>query len=186
MIAAAILYSTFSAAALLWMRGREPGEIWRRLGHSGGAGGWLAGVAAGGAIGLAVVAATAALGLGFGWARTLERRFAAVLGRLTAVEILALAVASALGEELLFRGALQPALGWAATGLLFGAVHVPVGRDLWPWPLFAAAMGFLFGAEEAWTGTLAAPMATHAVVNGLNLWRISSRAGLPGEPPSTG
>jgi len=80
-----------------------------------------------------------------------------------------LAVGSGLGEELLFRGALQPALGLVPAALLFGALHVAPGRRLWVWPLWAALAGLLFGALHAATGLLLAPVAAHATANYLNL-----------------
>ena len=177
---ALVLYAGFAAAALAWMHWREPGQIAIRLGV-GGAGTWTRVLAAGGGIGIGVVALSAALTGLFGWARELERQFAAVLGRLTALEILILAGSSGVGEELLFRGAVQPAIGWTAASLLFGAVHVPLNRSLWPWPAFAAGVGFLFGCEESWTGSLWTPVVSHAAVNGLNLWRICSRADANGK-----
>lgn len=45
----------------------------------------------------------------------------------TALEWLLLALAAGVGEELLFRGALQPVLGLGLTSLLFALIHVQYG-----------------------------------------------------------
>jgi membrane protease YdiL (CAAX protease family) len=42
-------------------------------------------------------------------------------------EWLILAIATGVGEEILFRGALQPVLGWLPTAVLFALVHVQYG-----------------------------------------------------------
>jgi len=81
-----------------------------------------------------------------------------------------------IGEEMLFRGGMQPALGLTATSLLFGACHVPVHRALALWPLFAAAVGLLLGWTLERTGTLAAPVAGHFAINAVNLWRLARAA----------
>ncbi|HKK51424.1 MAG TPA: CPBP family intramembrane glutamic endopeptidase, partial [Myxococcota bacterium] len=57
----------------------------------------------------------------------------------------------------------------------FGACHFLPRRELFVWSLFAAAMGFLLGWLFEWTGQLAAPIAAHAVVNGINLPRLARR-----------
>lgn len=108
----------------------------------------------------------------FAWARRMNRSFRNVIGALSGWEILVLALVSAVGEEALFRGALQPAVGLWASALIFGAVHVPLQRDLWMWPVMAALVGLaLGGAFERW-GSLAGPVAAHFTINLLNLWQI--------------
>lgn len=112
-----------------------------------------------------------------------------------------LASGSALGEEALFRGLLQPWLGWlvaarlfghpdaaSTTGivlgsLLFGALHAPVVRELRPWTLFAIALGFVFGILFDWSGSLLAPVVAHFTINFLNLRRIAALPD-PGPVPS--
>ena len=60
------------------------------------------------------------------------RAMAEALGPLSGPHAVLLALASGLGEELFFRGALQPRVGWAAASLLFGAVHFVPRRDMLP------------------------------------------------------
>ena len=100
---------------------------------------------------------------------------AATLGSLSVPNALLLALASGLGEELFFRGALQPRVGWLVSSLLFGAVHFVPRRDMLPWTGFALAMGGVLGGLFAWTGNLVAPIVAHVVVNGLNLPFLVSR-----------
>ncbi|QIN80791.1 CPBP family intramembrane metalloprotease [Rubrobacter marinus] len=67
-------------------------------------------------------------------------------------DLVGLAVLSGVGEEALFRGALQPEIGIVASSLLFGALHVGPDRRYLLWTLWAVGAGFLFGALYAWTG----------------------------------
>lgn len=102
----------------------------------------------------------------------LLRGFADVLHGVTPGAAFLLALVSAIGEELLFRGALQPAVGpWVASAI-FGAAHVPLDRSFAAWPLFAtvAGLGLAFAAEAS--GSLLAPIVAHFLVNWVNLRHI--------------
>ncbi|MCA9969751.1 MAG: CPBP family intramembrane metalloprotease [Anaerolineales bacterium] len=63
----------------------------------------------------------------------------------TVWEWFALALAAGMGEELLFRGALQPVLGIWATSLLFAIAHVQYGFTLVTLAVFiiGAALGYI-------------------------------------------
>jgi membrane protease YdiL (CAAX protease family) len=105
--------------------------------------------------------------------QALARAFGAILGPLSVVDCLVLAVWSGVAEEAFFRGALQPLVGWVPASLLFGAVHfVPRGEFL-PWTGFAVAAGFLLGWLFDATGNLLAPIVAHALINAVNLRFIS-------------
>ena len=95
------------------------------------------------------------------------------LGRADAI---LLALASGVGEEMFFRGALQPAVGIVWASLIFGACHFLPRRELALWSLYAVVMGFAFGWLFETTGHLVAPIAAHALVNGVNLPRLARRA----------
>jgi membrane protease YdiL (CAAX protease family) len=86
-----------------------------------------------------------------------------------------LAIASGMAEEMLFRGALQPAVGIVWASLIFGACHFLPRRELVIWSLYAVVMGFAFGWLFEWTGQLLAPIVAHSVVNGINLPRLARR-----------
>jgi membrane protease YdiL (CAAX protease family) len=85
------------------------------------------------------------------------------------VALVVLALLSSLGEELLFRGLLQPWMGLLPQALLFGVVHQLPGPSRWVWASWAFAVGLVFGAMFEWTGSLVGPLAAHALVNALNL-----------------
>ena len=86
-------------------------------------------------------------------------------------------VMSGVGEEALFRGAMQPVLGTATTSLLSGALHVGPDRRYLVWTGWAVGAGFLFGALYEWTGGLLAPATAHVLHNAatLLLWKRSRR-----------
>ena len=80
------------------------------------------------------------------------------LGRISVPDALLLAVASGLGEELFFRGALQPRVGLILATVLFGAVHFVPRRELLPWTGFAMVAGLVLGVLFEWTGSVVAPV----------------------------
>ena len=88
-------------------------------------------------------------------------------------DLVVLAALSGVGEEVLFRGALQPEIGIVASSILFGALHVGPDRRYLLWTLWAVGAGFLFGALYGWTGGILAPVVAHALHNAatLLLWR---------------
>ncbi len=83
--------------------------------------------------------------------------------------VLVLALLSALGEELLFRGILQPRVGLLPQALIFGLLHQIPGRSRWVWAGWAAAFGGLAGLVFQLTGSLVGPVVAHGLVNALNL-----------------
>jgi len=99
----------------------------------------------------------------------LAQALARLLGPLTTSQCWLLALVSGLGEELFFRGALQPAVGLWGASLLFGLAHFVPRRALAPWAVFAALVGFLLGGLYVATGSLIAPVVTHIGVNAVNL-----------------
>ncbi len=90
-------------------------------------------------------------------------------------DLILVSVFSGVGEEVFFRGALQPELGLALTSILFGALHVGPDRRYLVWTLWAVGAGFLFGFLYEWTGGLLAPMTAHVLHNAatLLLWKRS-------------
>ena len=109
--------------------------------------------------------------------RFLSDRIRELLHGLTVPQAVLLALASAVGEELLFRGVafeellprIGPNLTLVTTSLAFGAAHVGRDRRFLVWTGLSLAIGFLLGALRLATGSLLAPIALHATVNGLNL-----------------
>jgi membrane protease YdiL (CAAX protease family) len=140
-------------------------------------------LAAGAAFGLLIVALSRVLTRRFEWASALDGAMRELLGRRTAAEVAWMALMSGVGEEWLFRGALQPALtGWigspwlacALIGLAFGALHIgqPL-RTFWPWTVMAVVMGWCMGALTIWSGSFIPATIAHITINGLNLRELT-------------
>lgn len=129
----------------------------------------LVGPLVGLAVGLGVVGLTRLATRHFQWARDLHASFHDLLGPLTMREIFILATASSVGEELLFRGALQPWLGVWLQGAVFALLHVGPGKRFVPWTVSAFVLGVAFGGLASWTGSLGAPIVAHFTINFMNL-----------------
>ena len=171
------LYGAMALVAILIAAGRGDPDLYRL----GAPPGWLllAGPLAGAALGLVVVGLTRAATARFQWARDLHASFRDLLGPLQARDIAILALASSIGEELLFRGALMPWLGIWLQAAIFALLHVGPGRRFLPWTVSAFVLGLLFGALAQWTGNLGGPIAAHFAINFLNLRYIVGEPALP-------
>jgi len=82
--------------------------------------------------------------------------------------IAVVSVLAGLGEELLFRGILQPLVSLPAASLVFGAVHVG-GRSFIGYGAWAACIGAVLGWLSIATEGLIAPIVAHAVYDALAL-----------------
>ncbi len=107
----------------------------------------------------------------------LARAMGAALGPLRLPHTTLLAILSGLGEEMLFRGALQPQVGLVVASLLFGLAHYVPRREFLIWTLFATAAGALLGALYIGTGNLLAPIVAHVTINAINLPFLIRRFG---------
>jgi membrane protease YdiL (CAAX protease family) len=114
-----------------------------------------------------------------------ERHFAEVLGPMTVSEAVVLALLSALAEELFFRGAMQAAFGLLPAAALFTVLHLGPGKDFRLWTVFAAVAGIVLGGLMLWRGSLLAPVAAHALVNGIGLARLADSARSKGGQPES-
>jgi membrane protease YdiL (CAAX protease family) len=85
-----------------------------------------------------------------------------LFSRLGVISIIALGAAAGLGEEWLFRGVLQPAIGLGPTCAVFGLAHVG-GLRMLPFGVWASAMGLVMGVLAIATGGLIAPIVAHGV-----------------------
>lgn len=103
------------------------------------------------------------------WARALHRSLRPATRQASDTALVALGIASALGEEFFFRGLLVPALGLALSSIAFGLLHQLEGRGRWVWAVWATVMGILFGALFLATGSLLGPLFAHAAINVANL-----------------
>lgn len=166
------LYAGLTLLGLLISAGRGDADVYRM--EEGRAMWWHAvSPALGLAFGLAMVAFTRVVVARFAWGRELHRDFRAILGDASPREIAILAVASAVGEEVLFRGALQPWIGVVAQAAVFGLLHVGPRRRHLVWTAWAFAMGLAFGAMVELTGDLGGVVVAHFAINFLNLHYIT-------------
>jgi len=104
-----------------------------------------------------------------------HRTLADVLGSLGGWEIILLALLSGLGEEILFRGAVQPLLGFVPATVLFALSHFPVKRDMWIWPIYALGMGVVLGLLRSIGGDIWSAVLLHSSVNAVSLSLISGK-----------
>ncbi len=112
--------------------------------------------------------------------RDLHVAFRELIGPLDASAVAVLALTSGVGEEVFFRGAVQPSLGLVATSLIFGCLHIGPDRRFWVWTPWAVAMGFALGAIHQATGSLWGCVLAHVLINYENLQFIVSHD--PREP----
>jgi len=167
------LYGAAAIAAFIIAAGRGDPDLYRL----GGSPTWwqlFVGPILGAGLGLAVVGGTRMATRRWQWARDLHASFASVLGPLSPREILILALASSIGEELLFRGALLPWLGTWIQAIAFAALHIGPQRRFVPWTLSAFVLGVGFAELAIRTGNLGGPIAAHFTINFINLRYITS------------
>jgi len=89
--------------------------------------------------------------------------------------MLVLVITSALGEEMLFRGGLQPLVGLLPAAFLFGFSHGGWQRENWAYVVVAALSGSVFGCAYALTGDLWAPAIGHGLHNVLSTLLLGRR-----------
>ena len=166
---ATVAYGLLAAIALAW--NARAGRPWAYLDPVAAARGidWGRDLALGLAAAAAVIAVSQIVTARTRWGAALADELARALGPLTLFECAALAALSGFAEEVFFRGALQPRLGWLVASAAFGLAHVAPRRALLPWTGFALVAGLLLGALFAATGNLVAPIAAHAAINAVNL-----------------
>jgi membrane protease YdiL (CAAX protease family) len=168
------LYTAMGIVAFLLAAGRGDPDLYR-LGGSPPLWKLAAGPVLGAMLGGSIVLLTRVATSRWQWARELHTSFKDLLGPLTTREILILALASSIGEELLFRGALMPWVGVWLQAAVFAALHIGPGRRFLPWTASALVLGVAFGLLAKWTGNLGGPIAAHFTINYLNLRFIVGR-----------
>jgi len=84
----------------------------------------------------------------------------------------AVVACSAIGEEIFFRGFLQPLVGLVWQALIFGLVHYGFRRELFAYGIMAGIAGLWLGYLYNATGVLWTVFVAHAVYNVADLWAI--------------
>jgi membrane protease YdiL (CAAX protease family) len=156
------------AAGISAALGRNPLACEGWLGLRGAAS-WLVSAGLGVILGAFTIAVTPGMVRRWRWARALHLALRPAVHRAGDGALFAVAVASAVGEELLFRGLLVPLVGVVVSSVAFGVLHQIRGRARWGWIGWATAMGLLFGEVFAMTGSLLGPLLAHAAINHANL-----------------
>jgi len=162
-----------AGVAIIWLR-RGAGLVWV-----------VGGLSAATTVGVALVVALAlGAALSLVALRTpLTRHVAEALEplrglRFTLPNCLLMGALAGLGEETLFRAALQPWIGIWAASLLFALAHVGqvwVSPGLTPaklgYPVYALAAGLALGATYAYFG-LAPAIVAHGAYDAIELWML--------------
>jgi membrane protease YdiL (CAAX protease family) len=140
-------------------------------------------------IGLVVAAALAAIQFVLlrvvperGPVRALRRLYRELLFPLfrasTPIEIAVISMLAGVGEEVLFRGAMQPEWGLIVTSVIFGLFHIG-GRLTVALGIWAACTGALLGWLAIATGGLLAPIVAHIAYDALALSYLRWGPALP-------
>ncbi len=112
--------------------------------------------------------------------RWLSQRNATLFGKLPLWTLFLMAAVAGVGEEIIFRGWLQPIAGLWLTSALFAALHFLPTRYRWSHPVtwrMAAVyfpVGLAVGALYQWRGNLLAPMLTHWLSDSLGLLTLTA------------
>jgi membrane protease YdiL (CAAX protease family) len=160
---------TIAIVALSWWAGWSPfvaTDSW--LGTSGIAAA-LVSAGLGAVVAAITLAATRAMVRRTGWARALHADLRPAVRDSSDSALVVVALASGIGEEILFRGLLVPAIGIVASSLVFGVVHQVRGPARWGWMVWATVMGVAFAVVFRVTGSLVGPMLAHVAINAVNL-----------------
>jgi uncharacterized protein len=110
------------------------------------------------------------------WAGELAEALSPIASRLSDRGIVAVALLSSAGEELLFRALLVPYLGVIGSSLLFGVIHQVRGPARWVWVGWATGAGLGFAVLLQGFGSIVGPFVAHALVNAANLAFLRSLA----------
>lgn len=157
--------------ALVWM-------LKRGLEIQLGPGGWLENIAFGLVVAVLLALANYAL---LRWApdvlgvRSIRQLYCATLRPLFAevgpCDVIIIAVAAGVGEELFFRGALQLEVGLVPASLIFGLLHTGA-RGTVAFGCWVAVMGSALGGLSMVTDGLLAPIVAHAAYDAAAIWYL--------------
>ncbi len=109
------------------------------------------------------------------WGKAVARMLRSAVGVLHPLDALLLALLSAFGEELIFRGAIMPYTGLFGSSLIFGLLHLVPRKRLWVWAAWAFAAGLGLGFLAQKSGGILAPFTAHFIVNFVGLLTIGRR-----------
>lgn len=131
--------------------------------------GHVVSLVAGACLAMLTIGATRQFVQRWDWARALHSHLRPAVKHAGGGTIVMLGIASAIGEELFFRGLLTTTFGVIVSSLAFGLLHQMRGRARWVWAGWATVMGVLFASLFLATGSLLGPLVAHAAINIANL-----------------
>ena len=110
------------------------------------------------------------------WPVTEIRRFyrdslKPVFGGVAVLDLAVISIAAGIGEELLFRGVLQPEVGVVLASGIFGVLHMG-GTGAFVFGCWVAVMGAALGGLAIWTGGLLAPIVAHVLYDAVAIGYI--------------
>lgn len=167
-----VVYGVLAAVAVTaaLVQGRSPLEVDALLPFErSSVAGHFVSLVAGGALAVLTIGATRQFVRRWDWARSLHSHLRPAVKHAGGGTILMLGLASAIGEELFFRGLLTTTFGVIVSSIAFGLLHQMRGRARWVWAGWATVMGVLFGGLFLATGSLLGPLVAHAAINVANL-----------------
>lgn len=90
------------------------------------------------------------------------------LSRCNAWEIMVIAAFAGIGEEVLFRGVMQPRIGWFITSVIFGFAHAITPTYV----IVAGILGGVLGQLQQVSGNLWTPILAHAVYDYIGFYLV--------------
>ena len=115
-----------------------------------------------------------------GYRRSADTYLHFVLDPLVLPDLIWLGLLPGISEELLFRGVLLPFFGGkfvgvAISSVLFGVSHL-LGKNQWPYAIWATVVGAVFGIGGMLTGNLLVPIVAHATTNIISagFWKLDA------------
>lgn len=104
--------------------------------------------------------------------RELKTIIMQVLGKVSVPMAIYLSFVTSVGEELLFRGAIQPFAGILLTSIFFGMLHMGPKGIISAWSVWALIAGYLLGWMYEETSSLWPPIIAHFGVNTVSILNL--------------
>lgn len=104
--------------------------------------------------------------------RELKTIIMQVLGKVSIPMAIYLSFVTSVGEELLFRGAIQPFAGILLTSIFFGMLHMGPKGIVSAWSVWALVAGYILGWMFEETGSLWPPIIAHFGVNTVSILNL--------------
>ena len=104
--------------------------------------------------------------------RELKSIIMQVLGKVSVPMAIYLSMVTSIGEELMFRGAIQPFAGILLTSVLFGMLHMGHKGLISAWSIWALIAGYMLGWMYEETTSMWPPIIAHFGVNMVSILNL--------------